>query len=131
MKTTRYGTFETNSSSTHSLLILSNEEQRLLDNEELYITSSYNYDLISKAEYIEIMTNAMKESEEYDEELTFKENLDQFKQSDSYYDNRWELPCTLDELIELETDTLSYDTETYTSNSGDHIIIHAFYGYNG
>lgn len=131
MKTTRYGTFETNSSSTHSLLILSDEEQKLLNNEELYITSSYNYDLISKAEYIEIMTNAMKESEEYNEKYTFEENLDQFKQSDSYYDNRWELPCTLDELIELETDTLSYDIETYTSKSGDHIIIHAFYGYNG
>lgn len=131
MKTTRYGTFETNSSSTHSLLILSDEEQRLLDNEELYITSPYDYDLISKTEYIEIMTNAMKESEEYDEELTFKENLNQFKQSDSYYDNRWELPCSLDELIELETDTLSHDTETYTSKSGDKIVIHAFYGWNG
>lgn len=131
MKTTRYGTFETNSSSTHSLLILSDEEQKLLDNEELYITSSYDYDLISKTEYIEIMTNAMKESEEYDEELTFKENLDQFKQSDSYYDNRWELPCSLYELIELETDTLSHNTDYYTSKSGDQIVIHSFYGYNG
>ena len=131
MKTTRYGTFETNSSSTHSLLILSYEEQRLLDNEELYITSSYNYDLISKAEYIEVMTDKMKEFEEYNEELSFEENLDQFKQSDPYYDNRWELPCSLDELIELETDILSHDVDHYTSKSGDQIVIHAFHGYNG
>ena len=131
MKTTRYGTFETNSSSTHSLLILSYEEQRLLDNEELYITSSYNYDLISKSEYIEVMTDKMKEFEEYNEELNFEENLDQFKQSDLYYDNRWELPCTLDKLIELETNNLLHDVDHYTSKSGDQIVIHAFHGYNG
>lgn len=131
MKTIRHRTFETNSSSTHSLLILSDEEQRLLDNEELYITSPYNYDLISKTKYIEIMTDEMKEFKKYDENLTFKENLDQFMQSDCYYDNQWQFPCTLDELIELETETLSHDTDYYTSKSGDQIIIHAFYGWNG
>ena len=95
MKTIRYRTFETNSSSTHSLLILSDEEQRLLENEELYITSSYNYNLILKTEYIEIMTDEMKKFKKYDENLTCEENLNQFIKSDFYYDNQWDFPALL------------------------------------
>ena len=131
MKTIRYGTFETNSSSTHSLLIVSDEEQRLLENEELYITSTYDYDLISKDEYVEAMTKEMRDFEYYDEELSFEENLIKFKDSDAYGDNQWELPMTLAELIDYKTESLAHDTQFYTSKSGDRITIHAFYGYDG
>ena len=131
MKTTRYGTFETNSSSTHSLLILSDEEQRLLDNEELYITSPYDYDLLTKEEYKQKMISEMTDFDYYDSELSFEENLAKFKDSDAYGDNKWAFPITLEELIDYKTSYLDYDTDHYTSKSGDQIIIHAFYGWNG
>lgn len=131
MKTTRYGTFETNSSSTHSLLILSDKEQRLLDNEELYITSAYDYDLLTKEEYKQKMTSEMVNFDCYNPELSFEENLAKFKDSDTYGDNRNEFPRTLEELIDYKTEYLEHDFDHYTSKSGDQIIIHAFYGYNG
>ena len=131
MKTTRYGTFETNSSSTHSLLILSDEEQRLLDNEELYITSLYDYDLITKEEYKQKMISEMTDFNCYNSELSFEENFAKFKDSDTYGDNQSEFPCTLNELIDYETIYLEHDVDHYTSKSGDQIIIHAFHGNNG
>ena len=47
MKTIRANTFETNSSSTHSLIILTEEEEQKLDSGELYLSTKYNTDLIT------------------------------------------------------------------------------------
>lgn len=131
MKTIRYGTFETNSSSTHSLLILSDEEQDLLDKEELYIASTYDYDLLTKEEYKQKMISEMTDFDYYDSELNFEENLAKFKDSDAYGDNQNEFPRTLEELIDYETSYLDHDVDRYTTKSGDQIVIHSFYGYNG
>ena len=61
MKTIRHNTFETNSSSTHSLLILTEEENNKIDNGELFIESKYEKTLITKEEADKIFLEAIEE----------------------------------------------------------------------
>lgn len=100
MKTTiRLGTFETNSSSTHSLVVCTKKEFELFKIGEL-IFNRYAAEFVPTKVYEEA-----KESEDFDD---------------------YEF-CTYDEYF--EDDELESYEEEYTSESGDGIVIFGNYGY--
>lgn len=117
-QTIRNKTFETNSSSTHSLIICTDEQLIKLKNEELYINRYGEVDEFYPAEDVEKEFEAVKQDylkEGYDEGDAFKDFL-----MDSDY-------CTLDNWY---TD-LEGDSTTYTTKSGDKINILCKFGYDG
>ena len=124
MKTIRHNTFETNSSSTHSLLILTEEENDKINNGELFIENRYEETLITKEEADKIFLEAI---EEYNSVYTEDKihTIEEFKETDWYLDDRSDYPCNIEEWAE---DGLNYDVTDYVSPSGDKIIIHALYG---
>ena len=129
MKTIRHNTFETNSSSTHSLLILTEEENNKINNGELFLRNKYDEEIITKEEADEIFLEAIKEyNSSYPNEDPIQ-TIEEYKQTDDYLDNKSEFPCDIDEWANNEY--LEYDSIDYTSPSGDKIVIHSLYGYNG
>ena len=124
MKTIRANTFETNSSSTHSLIILTEEEEQKLDSGELYLSTKYNSDLITKEEAYKIFLKAM-ESDNYiqDPEYSLEENIKDYLEN---CDDRYELPCSLDDWT--DESYLAIDSNKYTSPSGDKLKIICKYG---
>ena len=88
MKTIRANTFETNSSSTHSMIILTEEEYNKLESGELYLDDDDK--VITKEEAKNIFLKHMNEDKYmYDDDLSFEENiknyLDEFEYCPSEY----------------------------------------------
>lgn len=106
--TFRTGVFETNSSSTHSLIMLSEEEYKKLQAEELYI-STWDEKLVTKEEVLEKAKKAG-----YDDIESFNENRDEYQTLDEYFDDEY-----------LET-----FEETYTTKGGEKVYAIGKYGYN-
>lgn len=155
MKTIRYNTFETNSSSTHSLTIVDEDEFEKFKNCDLLL--DYHTFVSAEDEYKNVMDNLERYednmSDEYREtyktELTlekFKEVLSKLSDNDlSYYhreDAREDIQTHFDAVkAALGEDIETYDTmggeeyETferhYTTKSGDKIVAFGYYGYGG
>lgn len=128
MKTIRANTFETNSSSTHSMVILTEEQDNQLRNGELYLTNKYDETIITKEERDDIFYKAIEEyNKEYPQDII--STIEDFMETDYYCDNKDEFPCDMNEWGDY--DYLSYETSNYTSPSGDKLVIHVVYGYNG
>ncbi len=103
----RIGTFETNSSSTHSLVMMSKDKFEKFEKGELFW---YDGEILSKTEILEIV-------KKWDEDITL-ENLEE----------------ELDG--ELKTyDNYSGDRETfyseYTTDGGEVVVSLGYYGYDG
>lgn len=121
-QTFRFNTFETNSSTTHALVIVEGEEQNKLWNEgKLYVDwdgNIYTEEEVEanfeaeKEDYIK--NHAYSEEDSNDEEYIFKEWLNY---SNLYNCDNWH--------EELES-----ECNTYTTKSGDTIYIHCAYGYD-
>ena len=111
----RRNTFETNSSSTHSLIICTDEEYDALNNGLLYIAKYGNIDEFYTKEELE---------EKYEKDIKWKSqaNYDSFEQW--CYDNDY---CTLDNWY----DDLEYDETSYITKSGDKINIICKFGFDG
>jgi hypothetical protein len=125
MKTERRNTFETNSSSTHSMIILTEEENEKISSGGLFLKNKYNDDIITKEEADKILMEAIVEYNlQYPEGKI--ETIEEFKETDWYLDNRAEYPCDIEEWSNY--DYLEYDYSTYTSPSGDNLVIHCVYG---
>lgn len=125
MKTIRANTFETNSSSTHSMVILTEEQNNQLRNGQLYLTNKYDEDLITKEERDAIFYEAIENyNKEYPQDTIV--TIEDFMETDYYLDNRSEFPCDIDEWADREY--LAYDYTNYTSPSGDKLVIHVVYG---
>ena len=128
MKTIRANTFETNSSSTHSMVILTEEQNNKINNGELYLTNKYDETIITKEERDDIFYKAIEEyNKEYPQDII--STIEDFMETDHYLDNKSEFPCDMNEWGDY--DYLSYETSDYTSPSGDKLVIHVVYGYNG
>lgn len=116
-KQIRFGVFETNSSSTHSLCICTKEEyDKWIEGE--YIFDYYNNKLIKKPEGWD------EAVEKYDDAIEDEEGVE-WTGSEEY--DREDLK-TYDEWYEDEY--LKTYEEKYTSPSGDEIVIFGKYGYN-
>lgn len=95
----RNGVFETNSSSTHSLSIISKEQSDLLDKEEVYI-DGYSLEIVTKEEVDRQWDEYQKEvhsyphhnKEEYRKKYMCALTMDEFEEfcEDNYYETLWE-----------------------------------------
>ena len=125
MKTIRANTFETNSSSTHSMIILTEEEYDKLESGELYLDDD---EVITKEEAKNIFLKHMNEDKYmYDDDLSFEENIKNYLDEFEYYPS--EYPQSLETW--KEEDELESDTNIYISPSGDKLKIICKYGYIG
>lgn len=115
MKTIRRNTFETNSSSTHSITILSAEDFNKWEDENLYFDEDKEIFLTKE----ELYDSIKKEYPEYEND----EDIEEF-----ILDNRSEYPKTYERFI--NDDSLEVDVNHYTSKSGDEIVIICKYGYD-
>ena len=126
MKTIRANTFETNSSSTHSMIILTEEEYNKLESGELYLDNDDK--VITKEEAKNIFLKHMNEDKYmYDDDLSFEENIKNYLDEFEYYPS--EYPQSLETW--KEGDELESDTNIYISPSGDKLKIICKYGYIG
>lgn len=124
MKTIRANTFETNSSSTHSMIILTEEEYNKLESGELYLNDD---EVITKEEAKNIFLKHMNEDKYmYDDDLSFEENIKNYLDEFEYYPG--EYPQSLETW--KEGDELESDTNIYISPSGDKLKIICKYGTN-
>lgn len=145
MITIRQNTFETNSSSTHSLCICSNKEykefmagERLYNNSWVSSTSKFRAkNLVTIDELIDIYVHSTCSD-------TVKQNIVRYKGCKTVkecrkYDKKHKCDVTFDELTEDEFQPFEnfggdyYETfsEEYKTESGDEIVVFGFYGYSG
>ena len=95
----RHSVFETNSSSTHSLSIISKEQSDLLDKGEVYI-NGYSLEIVTKEEVDKQWEEYQKENpsyphhdkEEYRKKYMCALTMDEFEEfcEDNYYETLWE-----------------------------------------
>lgn len=123
----RYGVFETNSSSVHSLSVAQNDEIEKLKNDELLVNLSWNHSeyLIS---YEDAMNELMKYLNKYGDEED-KAIIDSGDQEEIYrllyeYDiaerfNRY-----------LEPEYLEPYEEEFTTKNGDRVLVFGRFGHN-
>lgn len=155
MKTIRMNTFETNSSSTHSLTIVSEEEFEKFENCDLLLNCStfvstedeYKNVIEKLKSYEDNMSDEYRAT--YKTELTlekFKEVLSKLCEDDlSYYHRRnarKDIQTHYDAVkAALGEDIDTYNTmggeeyetfaQHYTTKSGDKIVAFGYYGYSG
>ena len=118
MKQIRQNTFETNSSSTHSLVICTEEEYNKLNCNELFITWDGKILALdeAKARLLHCNINANEVEElfnlRYTDSKLFSEKLQAY------------------DILTLDTFGEDYEwfQETYTSPSGDKIVAFGYYG---
>ena len=139
MKQIRRGCFETNSSSTHSLTICTEEEFEKWKSGELMF-DSYNHELVevntkiteeekeNAKEYYEDSKKAFwklwNQLSEEEIEAWYEKYMNDFDKLDTYrYKTRNQF---LYESCDLET-----FTQRYTSPSGDKLVAFGKYGYDG
>lgn len=119
---TRKGVFETNSSSTHTLVVLNDDDYLKLDSGE-YLLDNWNGIIKPKEEVLkDLRQNYIeynKEREDFNSDITDEELL-------SEYNDGW---TTLDEFFEDEY--LEGFDDTHTTPSGDIVHIFGKYGYGG
>lgn len=106
MRQIRFGTFETNSSSTHSLVIGTPEQIEKWENGELFI----NY------------------YDDYATEFKTKEELDQMEETEEYFSREdWKNGEEWDEA----TECLDHDSQIITTPGGEQLSIVCAYGRDG
>ena len=106
MRQIRFGTFETNSSSTHSLVIGTPEQIEKWETGELFI----NY------------------YDDYATEFKTKEELDQMEETEeSFYRDEWKNGEEWDEATEY----LDHDSQIITTPGGEQLSIVCAYGRDG
>lgn len=91
----RQSVFETNSSSTHSLILCSDEDYKKLNDGELFVENKYSTNIVSK--------------EERDKQI--KEILSKYPElnEDDIDPCDWDLPISLDEWCDDEYLEYGYD----------------------
>ena len=123
MKVIRLGVFETNSSSTHTMIIMPEEEYKKWESGELL---RYRWDdkFITREENDKIVKELIKQ---YAKE--HNTSVDEVDVDDvySYYDE--DVAYTLEEFDDRMN--LENDIETYTTKNGETIVIRCWYGYEG
>lgn len=126
MKTIRRNTFETNSSSTHSMTMCSDEEFNKLVRGELYI-ETWSGEICSKEEYEKEQSELRKRFEEYYPKPTY--NIQDWEENlEDYLYNESEI-TTFEKYMEDEY--LEYYQNSYTTPNGEKVWAFGKYGYNG
>ena len=128
MKTIRRGVFETNSSSTHSITLCSQEDYNKWESGEFYLnegsgwasnSENKNKQFVTKEEAIEILTNSKYPP---DEDLTTLEieELEEYFEEHEIYSSEYYFNSELENF-----------EETYTTPNGETVVAFGKYGYDG
>lgn len=123
MKIIRLGVFETNSSSTHTMVIMSEEEYDKWRKGEL-LKYRWEDKFITKEENDEIIKRLV---EDYAKEYNIP--VEDVDIDDLKYEYDDDIAYTFEEYddrMDLES-----DIEEYTTKSGEKLIIKCWYGYDG
>ena len=126
MRTIRRCTFETNSSSTHSMTMCSDEEFNKLVSGDLYI-ETWSGEIRSKEDYEKEQAELRERFEEYNPKPT--DNIQDWEEGLEDY-LRCESEITTFENY-VEDEYLEYYQKTYTTPNGEKIWAFGKYGYNG
>ena len=116
MKKIRKNVFETNSSSTHSLVFCSEEEYKKLQSNKMYI-DHFGDQLYTEEEFNKIVKETAEECDVSVEEVL---------------DDPWcyDIPLTFDDLAYYDNGK-KYSEYTYTTKSGEEVYALCKYGYDG
>ena len=125
MRTVRRGTFETNSSSTHSITMCMESDYEKWKNGEMY-WHRWNDELVSKEE-------AEKEMAKLREEFIadnpdFDENNEEWKEELEQYINEDKMYYTYEEFNDY--DYIEYETfvDTFETPQGEKVVSFGYYG---
>lgn len=109
MRQVRLGVFETNSSSTHSLVVCTKEEYEKWKSGELLYGGNNKF-----------LTNeeALDKIKEYQPDITSIDDAEDLYEFDIFTFDSW-------------GEDYEEETNEYTTKSGDEIVIRSYYGYQG
>ena len=125
MKTIRIGTFETNSSSTHSITMCMESEFLKWQNGEMY-WNRWNDELVPK-ETVEKRMAKLRE-EFIADNPDFDENNEEWKEKLEQYINEDKMYYTYEEFNDY--DYIEYETfvDKYNTPNGDTVVAFGYYG---
>ena len=127
MRTIRIGTFETNSSSTHSITMCMESEFLKWKNGEMY-WNRWNDELVPK-ETVEKRMAKLRE-EFIADNPDFDENNEEWKEKLEQYINEDKMYYTYEEFNDY--DYIEYETfvDKYNTPNGDTVVAFGYYGAN-
>ena len=128
MRTIRYNTFETNSSSTHCITMLDKSDYDHWTNKEIFIDINDGnkvYDLKDVYELLKLKYN-YQGFESYSEVSLF---IDELIANNNWCRYDCEVPISFDKYCEMY-DSLEMDTDYFTTKNGDDIVAICHYGYD-
>ena len=143
MKKTRNSIFETNSSSTHNMVVVEDSDLQKWKNGDLFYVEDGNR-FVSKYEKEDILSSiygkllmSLSQDSSYKEEIIEAINNNKVKEylaekmSDGYWDS-YDKPLSFDEWRNIwECRELAEDDEEFITKNGDKIHIFCQYGYEG
>ena len=127
MRTVRRGTFETNSSSTHSITMCMESDYEKWKNGEMY-WHRWNDELVSKEEVEKEMAKLREEF--IADNPDFDENNEEWKEKLEQYINEDKMYYTYEEFNDY--DYIEYETfvDKYDTPNGDTVVAFGYYGAN-
>ena len=125
MKTIRIGTFETNSSSTHSITMCMESDFLKWKNGEMY-WNRWNDELVSKEEVEKEMAKLREEFIANNPD--FDENNEEWKEKLEQYINKDKMYYTYEEFNDY--DYIEYETfvDTFETPQGEKVVSFGYYG---
>ena len=125
MKTVRLGTFETNSSSTHSITMCMESDYEKWKNGEMY-WHRWNDELVSKEEVEKEMAKLREEF--IADNPDFDENNEEWKEELEQYINEDKTYYTYEEFNDY--DYIEYETfvNTFETPQGEKVVSFGYYG---
>ena len=125
MKTVRRGTFETNSSSTHSITMCMESDYEKWKNGEMY-WHRWNDELVSKEEVEKEMAKLREEF--IADNPDFDENNEEWKEKLEQYINEDKMYYTYEEFNDY--DYIEYETfvDTFETPQGEKVVSFGYYG---
>ena len=125
MKTVRRGTFETNSSSTHSITMCMESDYEKWKNGEMY-WHRWNDELVSKEEVEKEMAKLREEF--IADNPDFDENNEKWKEKLEQYINEDKMYYTYEEFNDY--DYIEYETfvDTFETPQGEKVVSFGYYG---
>lgn len=141
----REGSFETNSSSTHNIVIVEDSQlEKWKKGEIFYIengnrfVSKYEYEDIKKADMGKFVMEYSEDSQyrediiEAIKENRLKEYVNEMINDGEWYYDTWDKPLSYSEWLSIwENRELEGDTEEYKTPKGETIHVFCQYGYEG
>jgi hypothetical protein len=125
MRTVRRGTFETNSSSTHSITMCMESDYEKWKNGEMY-WHRWNDELVSKEEVEKEMAKLREEF--IADNPDFDENNEEWKEELDQYINEDKMYYTYEEFNDY--DYIEYETfvDTFETPQGEKVVSFGYYG---